>query len=85
MSEALYLPDPDQNGIELYADRPREAWPAPGPGAKVGLPTEPLDVQDRAARRPHPGRPATPAPGSRSATCTCTWATCPTPCASTGT
>ena len=25
--EAVYLPDPDGNGIELYADRPREAWP----------------------------------------------------------
>jgi catechol 2,3-dioxygenase len=27
--EAIYLPDPDGNGIELAADRPREAWPAP--------------------------------------------------------
>jgi catechol 2,3-dioxygenase len=26
-SEAIYLADPDENGIELYADRPREAWP----------------------------------------------------------
>src|SRR3954471_7544567 len=26
--EAIYLPDPDGNGIELAADRPREAWPA---------------------------------------------------------
>jgi catechol 2,3-dioxygenase len=28
ISEAIYLPDPDGNGIELAADRPREAWPA---------------------------------------------------------
>ena len=27
--EAIYLPDPDGNGIELYADRPREGWPVP--------------------------------------------------------
>ncbi len=27
ISEAIYLPDPDGNGIELYADRPREVWP----------------------------------------------------------
>jgi catechol 2,3-dioxygenase len=27
ISEALYLSDPDGNGVELYADRPREAWP----------------------------------------------------------
>ena len=29
VSEALYLRDPDSNGIELYADRPRDQWPAP--------------------------------------------------------
>src|SRR5918912_3850010 len=27
--EAIYLPDPDRNGIELAADRPRELWPRP--------------------------------------------------------
>src|SRR5438874_3518763 len=27
VSEALYLSDPDQNGVELYWDRPKEAWP----------------------------------------------------------
>src|SRR5687768_4981514 len=37
VSEAIYLPDPDGNGIELYADRPRDAWPPPaGPGERVG-------------------------------------------------
>jgi len=29
ISEAIYLPDPDGNGIELAADRPREVWPTP--------------------------------------------------------
>ncbi len=27
VSEALYLRDPDQNGVELYRDRPKEEWP----------------------------------------------------------
>ena len=44
VSEAIYLPDPDANGIELYADRPREAWPPAGPGERVGMFTRPLDV-----------------------------------------
>ena len=62
VSEALYLPDPDENGIELYADRPREHWPAPGPGARVGMFTAPLDVEDllRAAPGPEPPRHAGP-------------------------
>ena len=46
VSEAIYLSDPDGNGIELYADRPREAWPAPDPGARVGMFTAALDVQE---------------------------------------
>ena len=37
MSEALYLRDPDENGIELYRDRPREEWPDE-------MYTAPLDV-----------------------------------------
>ena len=32
MSEALYLRDPDDNGVELYWDRPREAWPRTADG-----------------------------------------------------
>jgi catechol 2,3-dioxygenase len=28
VSEAIYLRDPDDNGVELYRDRPREEWPA---------------------------------------------------------
>jgi catechol 2,3-dioxygenase len=45
VSEAIYLPDPDGNGLELYADRPREQWPPPQPGEKVGMFTAALDVQ----------------------------------------
>jgi catechol 2,3-dioxygenase len=41
--EAIYLPDPDGNGIELAADRPREAWPRPLDYA--GGP-HPLDLDD---------------------------------------
>jgi catechol 2,3-dioxygenase len=44
VSEAIYLPDPDGLGIELYADRPREQWPPPGPGERVGMYTRPLDL-----------------------------------------
>jgi catechol 2,3-dioxygenase len=38
VSEAIYLHDPDQNGIELYRDRPRDQWPD-------DMFTEPLDLQ----------------------------------------
>jgi catechol 2,3-dioxygenase len=46
VSEALYLSDPDGNGIELYRDRPREEWPEPAPGEKVAMYTRPLDLQN---------------------------------------
>jgi catechol 2,3-dioxygenase len=46
VSEAIYLPDPDGNGIELYADRPREAWPPPPPGERIGMFTHALDLDD---------------------------------------
>jgi catechol 2,3-dioxygenase len=43
VSEAIYLRDPDGNGIELYRDRPREEWPrASGDG--VAMFTAPLDL-----------------------------------------
>ena len=45
VSEALYLSDPDVNGIELYWDRPSEEWPEPQPGQKVEMYTRPLDLQ----------------------------------------
>ena len=43
VSEALYLHDPDQNGVELYWDRPRYQWPR-SPDGKVTLFTRPLDL-----------------------------------------
>lgn len=44
VSEALYVDDPDGNGVELYRDRPREQWPAAAPGEKVGMTLDPLDL-----------------------------------------
>jgi catechol 2,3-dioxygenase len=47
VSEALYLEDPDGNGIELYWDRPREQWPRPHEGEeRVAMATAPLDLPD---------------------------------------
>jgi catechol 2,3-dioxygenase len=43
VSEALYLRDPDQNGVELYWDRPREAWPRSADGG-VAMFTRALDL-----------------------------------------
>ncbi len=45
VSEALYLRDPDQNGIELYWDRPQAAWPRAADGSLVMF-TRSLDLQD---------------------------------------
>jgi catechol 2,3-dioxygenase len=47
VSEALYLEDPEGNGVEVYADRPRDAWPVPDGRLRMG--TEPLDAQGLAA------------------------------------
>jgi catechol 2,3-dioxygenase len=44
VSEAIYLRDPDENGIELYWDRPREAWPTT-PDGKVEMYTRRLDLE----------------------------------------
>jgi catechol 2,3-dioxygenase len=45
VSEAIYLSDPDENGIELYRDRPREEWPQPdGNKDHVAMFTRPLDL-----------------------------------------
>ena len=44
VSEAIYLHDPDGNGIEIYRDRPREAWPR-DPDGNLTLVTERLDLQ----------------------------------------
>jgi catechol 2,3-dioxygenase len=45
VSEALYLKDPDQNGIELYWDRPEEQWPR-APDGSIDMYSAPLDLQD---------------------------------------
>jgi catechol 2,3-dioxygenase len=44
VSESLYLTDPDQNGVELYCDRPRSEWPR-GPGGEIVMYTRPLDLE----------------------------------------
>ena len=47
VSEALYLRDPDQNGVELYWDRPQEQWPRdPRDPEGVAMFTAPLDIAD---------------------------------------
>ena len=47
VSEAIYLRDPDNHGVELYADRPREQWPPPRKeGDRYDIITIALDVED---------------------------------------
>ena len=43
VSEALYLSDPDGNGIELYVDRPESEWPRTAEG-HIAMTTQPLDI-----------------------------------------
>ena len=51
VSEALYLNDPDGNGLELYWDRPQAKWPRPPDGGDgVAMYTAPLDLQDLLAQ-----------------------------------
>lgn len=45
VSEALYLNDPDENGVELYWDKPREEWPVDENG-NLQMITNPLDLQE---------------------------------------
>jgi len=44
VSEALYLRDPDQNGVELYWDRPQATWPR-SPDGGLAMFTRPLDLK----------------------------------------
>lgn len=44
VSEALYLRDPDQNGVELYRDRPAAEWPRT-PSGDLAMFTRPLDLE----------------------------------------
>ena len=45
VSEALYLHDPDGNGVELYWDRPEEKWPR-HPDGSLAMYTRQLDLND---------------------------------------
>jgi catechol 2,3-dioxygenase len=65
VSEALYLRDPDGNGLELYWDRPKDQWPRASNGS-IQMVTERLDVDAllEEARRP---KPAAGAPETESA------------------
>jgi catechol 2,3-dioxygenase len=44
VSEAIYLDDPDKNGVELYWDKPKDQWPFDAEG-NLQMVTEPLDLQ----------------------------------------
>jgi catechol 2,3-dioxygenase len=44
VSEAIYLHDPDGNGIELYWDRPRDEWPVDQDG-RYAMVVEALDLE----------------------------------------
>jgi catechol 2,3-dioxygenase len=63
VSEAIYLRDPDSNGVELYWDRPREAWPMTERG-ELAMYTRALDLHRLLAEAPGtlPNDPA-PLPG----------------------
>jgi catechol 2,3-dioxygenase len=50
VSEALYLRDPDQNGVELYRDRPHEEWPRNADGG-LAMFTRKLDLDDLLRQR----------------------------------
>lgn len=45
VSQAIYLDDPDQNGVELYWDRPRDEWPRDAEG-NLQMVTEALDLEE---------------------------------------
>jgi catechol 2,3-dioxygenase len=55
VSEALYLRDPDDNGVELYRDRPEEEWPRT-PDGELAMVTLPLDLESLLAELPHVDR-----------------------------
>ena len=50
VSEALYLRDPDQNGVELYWDRPEADWPRDSNGG-IAMFTKRLDVEELLKQR----------------------------------
>ena len=52
VSEAIYLRDPDENGVELYRDRPREEWPR-GADGELAMVNARLDLQALLDENPH--------------------------------
>ena len=58
VSEAVYFSDPDGNGLEFYADRPREAWPYEQ--GELAMVTEPLDLPSLFAAADEAAREAGP-------------------------
>jgi catechol 2,3-dioxygenase len=52
VSESIYLRDPDQNGIEVYADRPKEKWPR-DPDGNLVMYTRPLNLDSLRAELGH--------------------------------
>src|SRR5919199_1344827 len=52
VSEAIYLSDPDGNGVELYRDRPESEWPRPPEGNGVAMYNAPLDLDALLAEAP---------------------------------
>jgi catechol 2,3-dioxygenase len=61
VSESLYLDDPDGNGLEIYADRPREEWPVVG--GIIQMTVEPMDVAGVLAAGQENPQPWTGLPG----------------------
>jgi catechol 2,3-dioxygenase len=53
VSEALYLRDPDDNGVELYRDRPQSEWPK-NPDGSLRMYTHPLDLHELMAELDKP-------------------------------
>jgi catechol 2,3-dioxygenase len=61
VSESLYLEDPDGNGLEIYADRPRALWPVHS--GEIRMTVDPLDLEGVIAAGRADGRPWTGLPG----------------------
>jgi catechol 2,3-dioxygenase len=63
VSEALYLSDPEGNGIEIYRDRPREEWPRHD--GEIEMDTRPLDLDGVLGELPNAADGGLMAPGTR--------------------
>jgi catechol 2,3-dioxygenase len=61
VSEALYLRDPDGNGVELYWDRPKEQWPY-GADGQLAMYSKSLDLAGLLAEEPELTLPPASAP-----------------------